>query len=147
AVTGSPQKAETIRACGADEVIVAEDGHYHQQVQALTDGGVDVVLDHVGTPLWASTIRSVRNGGRIAFIGQVSGEALPFNPGLIILRSITLAGSKGASVHDLQQVVKLAAWGKIKPMVGTVLPLSEAAEAHRRMEARATVGRVVLEVA
>jgi len=143
AVTTSEAKVDRIRAAGADEVILAPDGRFHQQVRSLT-GGVDLVVDHVGTPVWASTIRSVRDGGRVCFIGQVTGESMPFNPGLIIQRSVALLGSKGASSADVRRVAELVRLGRIRPEVDVVLPLNEAAEAHRRMAQRRSAGRVVL---
>ena len=144
AVTTSESKVDRIRQCGADEVILAPDGKFHQQVRELTGGGVDAVLDHVGTPVWASTIRSVRDGGRICFIGQVSGDSIDFNPGLIILRSISLLGTKGASAVDLARVVELVRLGRVRPVIDAVLPLEAAAEAHRRLAERRAAGRVVL---
>lgn len=144
AVTTSPAKVERIREAGADEVVVAPDGQFHEQVRALTGGGADAVVDHVGTPVWASTIRSVRNGGRICFIGQVTGDAVPFNPGLIILRQVALLGSKGCTVADLRDLVELVRLGRIRPVVDRVLPLEAAAEAHRLMADRRAAGRLVL---
>lgn len=144
AVTTSEGKVERIRAAGADEVILAPDGRFHDQVRELTGGGVDLVVDHVGTPVWSSTIRSVRDGGRICFIGQVTGDSVPFNPGLIILRSIALLGTKGATAANVRRVAELVRLGRVRPELDQVLPLAEAAEAHRRMAARQSTGRIVL---
>src|SRR5690606_35479635 len=142
--TTSEGKVERIRAAGADEVIPAPAGRFHDQVRKLTGGGVDLVVDHVGTPVWSSTIRSVRDGGRICFIGQVTGDSVPFNPGLIILRSIALLGTKGATAANVRRVAELVRLGRVRPELDQVLPLAEAAEAHRRMAARQSTGRIVL---
>lgn len=144
AVTTSEDKIQRVKENGADEVIFAPDGQFHPQVRELTGTGVDVVLDHVGSPIWHSTVRSVKNGGRICFIGQVSGQGFDFNPGLIILRSIALLGSRGASVMDLRRVVEMIKLGRIKPVVDEIMPLEEAAEAHRRLETRKAAGRIIL---
>ena len=105
---------------------------------------MDLVVDHVGTPVWSSTIRSVRDGGRVCFIGQVTGDSIPFNPGLIILRSIALLGTKGATAADVRRVAELVRLGRIRPELDQVMPLAEAAEAHRRMASRRSTGRIVL---
>lgn len=144
AVTTSPGKETLIREHGADEVVVAPDGQFHEAVRRLSGGGVDVVIDHVGTPVWASTIRSVRNGGRICFIGQVTGDTVPFNPGLIILRQISLIGTKGAGAAEIRELVELVRLGRVRPVVAEVLPLERAADAHRLLAERRAAGRVVL---
>lgn len=144
AATTSEEKVERIKQYGADEVILNPDGSFHQAVRDLTGSGVDVVIDHVGSPVWHSTIRSVKDGGRICFIGQVSGESIDFNPGLIILRAISLIGTKGASAVDLKRVIQLVEMGRVKPVIDDVLPLEEAAEAHRRLAHRRAAGRLVL---
>lgn len=144
AVTTSEQKVDRIKHYGADEVILAPDGKFHPQVRELTGSGVDVVIDHVGAPVWQSTVRSVKDGGRICFIGQVTGEGFEFNPGLIILRSIKLIGTRGASSVDLRRVVELVKLGRVKPVIDEVMPLAEAAQAHRKLSDRKAAGRVVL---
>jgi acryloyl-coenzyme A reductase len=145
AVTTSAWKAEAIARAGADHVVVAPDGRFHEQVKQLTDGvGADLICDQVGAVQWHSTIRSVANGGRIIFQGQVTADTLNFSPALIVLRSVAMKGAKSASYQDLVDVVELARQGKIQSPVSVKLPLREAGRAHQLVMDRKVAGRVAL---
>lgn len=144
-ITSSEVKVDAIREAGAEEVILAQNGSFHAEVLRLTGGyGADVIVDHVGTPVWPSVLRSVAPGGSIVFVGQVSGESVAFNPGSLVQRNLRLIGTKAATLQDLRDVLNLAASGKLRPVVTRVLPMEEAAEAHRMLEQRQTTGRIVL---
>jgi acryloyl-coenzyme A reductase len=145
AVSGSEAKAERLREAGADEVVVAPDMNYHRQVRELTNGiGCHGVIEIAGRPTFASSVRALRSGGRMVVVGNVDPGPVPFNPAMAILREIDLVGSAHATLSDLRQVVDLVAGGRIAPEIAGTLPVEDAAEAHRRMEARATAGRMVL---
>lgn len=145
AISGSADKAERLRATGADEVVVAPDMTFHGAVRELTCGqGSDALIEIAGRPTFASSVRAVRAGGRLVVVGNVDPGPVALNPAMAILREMEIIGSGHATLADLQQVVALVAAGQITPNIADVLPLSDASEAHRRMEARSTSGRVVL---
>jgi acryloyl-coenzyme A reductase len=145
AVTTSAWKVEPITRAGADHVVVAPDGRFHEPVKQLTDGaGADLICDQIGASQWHSTIRSVANGGRIIFQGQVTADTFSFSPALIVLRSVAMKGAKSASYQDLVTVVELARQGKIQSPVSVKLPLREAGRAHQLVMDRQVAGRVVL---
>jgi D-arabinose 1-dehydrogenase-like Zn-dependent alcohol dehydrogenase len=142
AVTSSPAKADALAAAGADEVIVSTDGAFHKPVRAR--GGVDVVLDCVGAPTLNASIRSVKPMGRVVVLGNVTIERAEVNPGLFILSEITLQGSSGCGAADLRDVLAWVESGRLRPVLAETLPLAAAPEAHRRLEAKAVTGRLVL---
>lgn len=146
AVSRSQEKAQVLKAAGADEVVVAASGaDFSQDVRALTDGqGADVVIDNVGSRVFAAAFNSLALHGRYAFVGQLFGEEISINPARIFFKRAQLLGVGSVSRAQLQDVVALAAEGRLKPLVGKVLPLSEVAQAHRLVEASEVVGRVVL---
>jgi len=145
AITTSEGKIRAIRQAGAEEVILSPDGSFHAEVLRLTGGyGADVIVDHVGTPVWPSVLRSVAPGGTVVFVGQVSGESFAFNPGSLVQRNLRLIGTKAATLQDLRDVIDLVATGRLRPIVSRTLPLQEAAEAHRMLEQRQSTGRIVL---
>jgi acryloyl-coenzyme A reductase len=141
AVTSSPDKAAALRARGADEVLVSPDLAFHKQAKPL---GIDVVLDCVGAPTLNSAIRAVRPMGRVVVAGNVTIESFSVNPGYLILNEVQLSGSSACSRADLEQVLAWVAEGKLAPALAETLPLESAAAAHRRLEARGVVGRLVL---
>ena len=146
AVTTSERKAQIIRDAGAHEVIVVPRGEdFSKQVIAATGGdGVDVVIDNVGSVLFEPTRRSLGMGARWIFIGQLTGDFVRLNPAQLFMKDITIRSAKSTSRRQLQDALGLVAQGQVRPVITDVLPLEEAARAHRLVEAGDSVGRVLL---
>lgn len=145
AVTSSPDKVERIKGVGADEVILSPDLEFSREVRRLTDGrGVDVVIENVGSAIFQSSFKSLADGGRLVFTGELSGSPIEVNPALVLLKEISLVGSRNTTLSELMEVVDLVRWGKIRPVVSESLPLGEARRAHELLRDRRSFGRVVL---
>jgi NADPH:quinone reductase-like Zn-dependent oxidoreductase len=145
ATTSTPAKAERARALGADDVVDYGKPDWSREVKALTGGrGVDVVIDHVGQATLAGSLKVLVKGGRFVTCGATSGPRgeLPLN--LVFFKSLSVLGSTMGSLGDVHALVGLLAAGKLSPVVDAVLPLSDVAEAHRRIEAREVFGKLVL---
>ena len=143
AVTSSAAKVDTLRAYGADEVVVSADLAFHKEVKRRT-GGVHVAFDCVGEPTINASIRSVRAMGRVVVAGNVTIGRAEVNPGYFILNEVAFMGTSGCTRADLQQILDWVLAGTLRPALAEVLPLSAAADAHRRLEARSISGRLVL---
>ena len=145
AATTSPAKARQLKDAGADHVVIAGEGGFHKELRDWTDGiGVDGVLEIAGAATFPSSVRSIRAGGRMVIVGTMEPGNWPFNPALAILKELEFIGSAHATLNDLRKIIQIVADGKITPEIGRVMPVSEAAEAHRAMEAKEITGRVVL---
>lgn len=146
AQTTSPDKAELIRETGAHHVVVHTRGEdFSSEVKRLTGGrGVDVLIDNVGTPLFDPMRKSLGISGRWILIGQLSGEFVPFNPAQLLLKNQSMLSVTSTSRNQLEDVLSLLARGSVKAMVTQSLPLEEAGEAHRLVEAGRATGRIVL---
>ncbi len=154
ATVSTEKKAELARKAGADEVILYTKQDFEKEVARLTQGGgVNVVYDSVGRTTFMKSLNCLSTRGMLVSFGQSSGKIEGFDPGLL--------GSKGslyltrpslfhhiADRESLEarasQVLGWIAEGKLRVLIGETFPLSEAAEAHRRLEARQTVGKVLL---
>ena len=111
----------------------------------LTGGeGVDVAVDTVGTPVFAATRRSLARGARWVMVGQLTGDFVPFNPAQLFLRGVSLLSSTSVTREELRRCLVLLANGTLRAAVDDTLPLEQAAAAHRRLEAGATLGRITL---
>ena len=148
AVTSSPDKTAGLEQLGASAVVEVGDGpDLAEIVLAFTeDAGADVVIDTVGPPLWPDSLRCLGQYGRLALLGDVTGEPAPMRLAEVIFRDLRLTGVSGVSRRTLERCVEMAAAGELQPMVSEVLPLTEqgVAEAARMVQRRVALGRVVL---
>jgi len=144
AVTSSPHKVDALRALGVDDVIVSPDGKFQKDALSKSNGGADVALELVGAPTFNASLRSLRPGGRLVIVGNVTQERIDVNPGYLIMREVEVSGSSGASRADLSEVFAWAAAGKLKPVVAARLPLEEARAAQEQLQRKGVIGRIVL---
>lgn len=142
AVTSSEDKAARLKELGADEVVIARDAAWHKE--ALARGGADVALELVGAPTFNGALRSLRMGGRLVIVGNVTQERIEVNPGYLISRELSVSGSMGATRAELAEVFGWVRDGKLTPVVAARRPLSEAKEAQAALKDKRVVGRQIL---
>ncbi|GAA1991435.1 quinone oxidoreductase [Isoptericola halotolerans] len=155
----TPEKAALSRDAGALHTIdyAAMDDlttELPAVVRDLTDGaGVHVVYDGVGAATFDASLASLRARGMLVLFGGASGQVPPFDPqrlnagGSLFLTRPTLAhytATRGELEWRAGEVLGLAASGDLDVRVGTTYALTDAAEAHRALEGRATTGKVLL---
>ncbi len=141
AVTSSEAKVAALRELGADDVVVARDDKWHREVMARTGGGADVALELVGAPTFNGALRSLRFGGRLVLVGNVTTERVEVNPGYLISREIAVAGSAGATRAELAEVLGWAQAGTLRPIIAARRPLGEARAAQAALADKSVVGR------
>lgn len=147
AAAGSEEKLEKARALGADEVVNYSQPDWSKEVRRLTGGkGADAVVDHTGAAYWEGVIKATAWGGRISLVGASSGYQAPTPLSHVFYRQLTILGSTMASKSRLYPILRWVAQGRLKPVLGSILPLANAAEGHRLLEERRVFGKVVLEV-
>jgi tumor protein p53-inducible protein 3 len=154
---GSAEKCQRCRDLGAAVAINYHDGDFATKVREATDGrGVDVVLDHIGGKYLAGNLDCLAVDGRLVIIGLVGGAKAEINLAMLLMRRLQVIGStlRTRSAADKADIVArflehfgaaLTA-GRIKPVIDRVLPLAQAAEAHRIVQSSAHFGKVVLRV-
>ena len=145
-VTAStPEKQEKAKALGADFVLDPAHGPVEKQIRALTSRrGVDVVVDYIGRDTWISSLKCLRNGGRLLTCGATSGHDPIEDLRHIFYRQLTIIGSTMGSRHDLEAGLKAVARGYVRPIVHAILPLSDAADGQLLLEGRKAFGKVIL---
>jgi NADPH2:quinone reductase len=146
-------KAELAKGAGADHVIIYTRQDFAEEVKKATDGkGVQVVYDAVGKTTFDKSISCLGRRGYMVLYGQASGPVPPMDPRILGNGSLFLTrpglGDYTATREELEQragdVLGWVKSGELKLRVEHVFPLSEAAEAHRQLESRATTGKVLL---
>ena len=160
ATVGSAAKATACRSLGADVVINYREQDFAEVIAAeqAADGrdGIDVILDIVGAKYLERNVASLASAGRISVIGMQGGMTAELNLGMLMAKRGTIysAGLRARPVEQKAAIVAgteahvwpLIEQGLVKPVVHAVLPLADAAEAHRLVDASGHIGKVVLAV-
>ena len=148
AITSSPGKKPGLEALGATHVMETDpDLDFSEIVMALTDdAGADVVIDTVGPPLWPSTLRCLGQRGRLALLGDLTGQTVPLRLAEVIFRDLRIVGHSGVSRSTLQRVVSMASRGVLQPVVAHTLPMTPNGlmQAWQLVAGQPPLGRVVL---
>jgi NADPH2:quinone reductase len=150
---GSPEKAAKATEMGAAHALSCPLDALAEQVRQITSGrGVTTVFDGVGAASWAATLASVAKRGLIVSFGNASGAVPPVAPlaltraGSVFLTRPTMGDYM--QTEGERQSLANALFTRISDglsiPVGQRFPLVDAAEAHRRMESRSTLGSTVL---
>ncbi len=146
AVTTSANKVDVLKAQGADEVVVSPNLDFSAEVRELTQGrGVNVILNIVGEVAWKASLKSMASQARHVFIGNVKPTPVEIRPALAVLKELSFLGTLGVSIAEVEELVRLVANGRLKPMVNEIVPLSGVKGALHQMEERGMQGRIVLD--
>ena len=167
ATTGSDSKVDLIKQMGADHVINTAKVEFDDYIEEATKGeGVDVIFDAVGADFIRRGIKILAPGGRIVCYGaaQMSdsnniffqlSKAVQFgiyHPAIFMMSSKSLIGVNMLKIADgkplvmkrcLQNVVRLVEEGVFKPQGGKIFKATDIAEAHKFLESRKSIGKVV----
>ncbi|KGQ22866.1 quinone oxidoreductase family protein [Thermus filiformis] len=154
ATASTEEKRAIARARGADFALGYEG--FARVVREITDGvGADVVYDGVGQATFEESLDALRLRGMLVLFGQSSGPVPPFDPqvlnrkgGLFLTRPSLhhYTASRAELLFRAGEVFRRVLEGRLEVHVGAEFPLAEAAEAHRLLEGRKTVGKVLLKV-
>jgi NADPH:quinone reductase-like Zn-dependent oxidoreductase len=145
ATAGSPAKCARAIGLGATEAIDYREADFVQEVRRFTGKrGADVIVDHVGKDTFDRSIRALAKGGRYVTCGATSGYEMKTDFRYVYFKSLSILGSTMGGSHELLTVLDHIAAGRLKPVVDTVLPFDNVADAHRRLEAREVFGKLVL---
>lgn len=154
---GSSEKCQRCLEHGADLAINYRDGDFAPAVQAFTDGeGVRVVLDCIGGRYLAGNLACLSVDGRLVIIGLMGGGKAEIDLASLLMKRIHVIGSTLRSRPAAEKARLVSAFverfgaaieaGRLRPVVDRVLPLAQAAEAHRIMKASTHFGKIALQV-
>jgi NADPH2:quinone reductase len=154
ATVGSDAKVQVAREAGADEVIVYTRQDFEAEVKRLTGNrGVDVVYDSVGAATFDKSLNCLRARGFMVLFGNSSGPVPPFDPLTLASRGSLFLTRPGLNKYSasreeiLSRCADMFRWlqsGELKLRIDAVRPMAETAQAHRDLESRKTVGKVLL---
>lgn len=154
---GSEDKLQRAAELGMDVGINYRDQDFAQVVRQHTGGaGVNALLDVIGADYWERNLASMALRGRMVLVGTMGGGGVEADLRPLMFKRLRITGTvlrsrpieeKIAVTNQIKRhVLPLIVSGAIKPVVDTVFPLAEAAEAHRHMESNANFGKIILSV-
>ena len=157
ATAGGPDKVALCERLGAARGIDYKAEDFVEVVKAETSGkGVDVILDMVGGDYIQRNIQSLAVEGRLVNIAYQQGSKVEVNCGSVLMKRLTVTGSTLRARTPAQKAAVAAgvlrdAWpllefGRIRPVIDSVFPLDQVADAHARMAAGSHAGKIVLTV-
>ena len=152
---GSPEKLARCQALGAEILVDHRAEDFVERVRAATDGhGADVVLDLIGATYLARNVEVLATSGRLVVIGLQGGTKAELDLGKLMRKRAAVLATvlrarppeeKAAVVASVREHVwPLIGSGTVRPVIDRVLPMAEAARAHRVLEAGENVGKVLL---
>ncbi|MFI5959394.1 zinc-binding dehydrogenase [Cryptosporangium sp. NPDC051539] len=140
-----PEKADYVRAIGADVVIDTSAQDIVGTVREVTDGrGVDLVLDHVGPATWAAGLFSLAARGRLVFFGNTTGDVAETNLVYAYHFGLQLLGSDPYDRAEFAPVLDAYWSGGFRTPIDSEFALTDARAAQERLELRQATGKVVL---
>ncbi len=149
------EKADAVKALGANHAIIYKDNDWAAEVKKLS-GGVDVVLDMVAGDYLPKNLSLLKLDGRCVVIAVQGGATATISAGFLMANRLTLTGStlrpqsiesKGRMARGLKEKVwPLLESGSIKPIIYKTFPLRDAAGAHAELERADHVGKVMMTV-
>lgn len=155
--TAEGGKLERVSQLGADVTIDYRTQDFAEVVAAHTQGrGVDVIIDFVGAPYFTRNIASLANGGRLVQVGILGGGGnVTIGLETILYRHLQILGTVMKSrpqeeKHDMVRrfrehwLERFTGGASLEPVVDSTFALPRAADAHRRMESSANVGKIIL---
>ncbi|MFD3939296.1 zinc-binding dehydrogenase [Streptomyces sp. NPDC058611] len=152
-VARGERKTALVRELGADAVIDGAAPDWARQArEALGGGGADVVLDGVGGEIGLAAYALVADGGRFSAHGAPTGGFAPVDPADAAARGVRLLGIGDVQMTVPQHagfaagVLRSAAAGDLRPVIGGTFPLDQAAAAHQAIESRTLLGKTVITV-
>jgi putative PIG3 family NAD(P)H quinone oxidoreductase len=154
---GSDDKCVRCLGLGANAAVNYRTADFVAAAREATDGrGVDVVLDSIGAPYLEHNLAALAIGGKLVVIALMGGSSVEVNLRELLARRLSIVGStlRARSVEEKSGLVamfldrfgELLAADRLRPVIDRVLPLEQAAEAHRLMASSMHFGKIVLRV-
>lgn len=148
ATSSSDKKLEKLREIGADHVInYRQTPEWGRRAKDITGGrGVDHVVDIGGGGTMAQSVAACRMNGRISLIGALAGRGQDAPWVQTFLEQLTIKGIRVGSRADQEAMIRGIEATGVRPVIDSVFPLEQLADAYRRQEARLHFGKICVEL-
>lgn len=130
---------------GAELTIRAGEEESAEKIMAISDKGVDAVIDFTGNRETEEVaLRVLKGAGRFVAVGYGPGSCFSVNPLLLVAKELEIYGSRACDLEDVRRTIEWVSAGRLKPFVSATHPLTEANAVLEDLEKGETLGRSVL---
>ena len=145
--SSSDSKLERAMNLGAAGGANYNDPNWTQEIMRLCDGvGPDIVLDGAGGSSFEKALEITRPGGKVISYGATTGAANQVEVRRIFWKQLNVLGSTMGTAEEFQAMLSLVDRHGLIPVIDQILPLDQAADAHRRVERTEQFGKIVLQI-
>lgn len=153
ATASTEEKLEHAKAMGATDLVNYSEDGWADKVKEITGGkGVDVALEMVGGEVFNQTVKCLAPFGRLVIFGAASGEQATFHPGQLMRKNQSVIGFFLPQImrkpelfqSSFKELLGYMESGELKLTIGGTYPLEEAADVHKLLQGRKTIGKLVL---
>jgi len=145
AVTRGSERAPALSRLGAHSVIDSAAEDFSAAAWRISGRqGVDLAVNFTGGATWVPTLRALKRRGRLVTCGATESFDPKTDIRYIWSRELQILGSDGYTQSDIERAVELVRRSEVTPIIHKVFHLSEVQEAHRMLESRTVVGKIVL---
>jgi NADPH2:quinone reductase len=147
AAASTDEKLALCRELGADVLIKYTEEDFVKRVRKETNRrGVDVVVDYIGKETWVKSMKALVGGGRLLTCGATTGHDPQTDLRHVFYRQLEVIGSTMGGYDDLMKPLKMIVEGRMRTVVGATFDLKDASDAHRMMEERRALGKIVIRI-
>lgn len=144
ATAGNKEKMDKCLELGADHVVNHREADWYKKVREITKKqGVDVVFEHIGKSTFPQEVGLLKNGGTLVATGATTGYDSTIDLRYLFFKGTNLLGSTQGTKAELEQVIYWTSKGKIKPLIGQLLPFSDMVKGHVMMANGDQMGKIV----
>jgi NADPH2:quinone reductase len=144
---GTDERVGLAKSYGADLGINYRARDLANEVMRLTDNvGVDVVCENISDPtLWPAAFASLALNGRLVTAGAHGGGTVNLDVKRLYMRRLRIIGAAGTNLTDVKKTLDAARQGNIRAIIDRIMPLRDAAKAHRIVEENQITGKIILD--
>ena len=148
AITSTEAKEEKALKLGAKMALnYKRKKEWGKEVLRVTEGlGAEIIVDNVGAASMPQSLIAAKPGGAIVTVGNTSGPKLTIDNRYIFSKQIKILGSTMGSKQDFEELLPLLWSGKLKPVIDSVIPLSEGKAAYERLASGEQFGKIILKI-
>jgi NADPH:quinone reductase-like Zn-dependent oxidoreductase len=145
ATASSEDKRRRAAELGAEVVLDPAAEPLDKAIRRLTGKrGVDVVVDYVGAPTWAQSLRSLARNGRLVTCGATGGHDAATDLRQVFFRQLQVLGSTMGTHREMAEVLRAFARRQLRPVVDSVFRFAEVGQAMERLESRQVFGKIAV---